>query len=264
MSKGVTMSKRFVALFDVHIGREYKDIRGQRKVQRTHNLKALRAVMDFVEDWKPDVFILGGDQLNCGPISHWHRGKPRVDEGFRLRWEYDVLEAEVLNRVRNVPEKVWMQGNHEMWIQHVLDAQPGLEGLVEPESYLEDLGEWDHYAQGEIYKLGKLYFIHGDTVRPGKNVASRAVAMYRRNLRMGHHHRFDAETDVTPIDQKNFYSCIVVPAMSTRGMAYRKNAPENHMQGFLLGEVYPNGDFQDHVMIINKNRFYWNGKKYGR
>jgi hypothetical protein len=256
--------QRFIALFDVHIGRNYKYIRGERVIRPTHNLKALRAVMDFVEkEWRPDVFILGGDQLNFGPISHWHRGKPRVDENMRLQWEYDLLGNEILDRVRKIPRKIWLDGNHEMWIQQFLDSEPGLEGLIEPQSYL-DLGRWEHLSQGEIYKLGKLHFIHGDTVRPGKNVASRAVAMYRRNLRMGHHHRFDAETDVTPIDRKDFHSCIVVPAMSARGMAYMKNAPENYMQGFLLGEVYPNGDFQDHVMIINKSRFYWNGKKFGR
>jgi metallophosphoesterase superfamily enzyme len=255
-------SKRFIALFDVHVGKEYRRVRGERVVRASHNLAALRAVMDFVGDWKPDVFILGGDQLNCGPISHWHRGKPRVDENFRLKWEYNVLTQEVLDRVPPRCEKIWLTGNHEMWIEQVLDEMPGLEGLIEPASALP-LGDWDYYDQGEIYKLGKLHFIHGDTVKPGVNVARRAAAMYRRNLRMGHHHRYEAATDVTPIDQRDFHSTIVVPAMSNRNMAYMKNAPSNHMQGFLLGEVFPNGDFQDHVMIINKNRFYWNGKMYG-
>jgi metallophosphoesterase superfamily enzyme len=255
-------SRRFVALFDVHVGREKKRVGRRLVTKKTHNLPALRATMDFVEDWAPDVFILGGDQLNCGPISHWHRGKPRLDERFRLRQEYDVLNQEVIQRVQGVPEKIWMQGNHEMWIEQALDEQPGLEGLIEPENYLP-LDDWDFYGQGEIAKLGKLHFIHGDTVRPGVSVAKRAVGMYRRNLRMGHHHRYEAATDVTPIDSQDFHSCIVVPAMAARAMVYMKNAPENHMQGFLLGEVFGNGDFQDHVMIINKNRFYWNGKKYG-
>ena len=258
---------RFLALYDIHCGWEYKRSRGQRFKQPTHNLAALRAVMKFAIDYKPDVFILGGDQLNCGPVSRWHKGKPRLDHDFNLKAEMDLLWNEVIVPVENScesSEKVWIYGNHEQWIELWLDEQPAAEGLVEPHNYyeLEKMG-WQIFDQGEMYKLGKLHFLHGDFLSGNSNTAaSRAAALYRRNIRIGHFHTEATATDKTPIDTKDFHTCKIVPAMSRRGPSYQKNAPDNFMQGFLVGEVYDNGDFQDHVVVINKDRFRWNGKLY--
>ena len=260
-------TKTFLALFDIHAGWEKARVRGQHVIRPTHNLAALRATMKFAVDLQPDIFILGGDQLNCGPVSRWHKGRPRIDSGFRLKDEMDLLWNEVIVPVENdlsCSEKVWMYGNHEHWIELWLDEQPAIEGLIEPHNYYElDARGWQIYDQGEIYKAGKLHFIHGDTMRGvASTVAYRAAALYRRNLRMGHFHTEATGTDKTPVDAQDFHTCKIIPALSRRGPTYMKNAPDNFMQGFLMGEIYPSGDFQDSVIIINKDRFHMNGKLY--
>lgn len=258
---------RFLALYDIHIGCEFARTRGERITRPTHNLAALRATMRFAVDYQPEVFILGGDQLNCGPVSRWHKGYPRLATEFSLKDEMDLLWNEVIVPVENelnCEKKVWIYGNHEHWIELWLDEQPAAEGLIEPHNYygLEGLG-WVIREQGEWYKLGKLHFLHGDVLRgSGATAAQRAVATYRRNIRIGHFHTEATATDKTIIDAEDFHTCKIVPALSRRGPSYQKNAPDNFMQGFLVGEVYPNGDFQDHVVIINKDHFHWNGKLY--
>lgn len=256
---------RFVALFDLHIGKEYKQVRGKKVLSNTHHLPAIRAFKKFLPKFLPDVVILGGDQINCGPISHWNKGKPRMTEKFRLKEELDLIDDLILEPIeKHTPlKKIWMYGNHEQWIQQFLDENIGIEGLLEPENYLnlEERG-WDIYSQGEIFKLGKLNFIHGDTIRGYKHIAAKLVSTYRRNIRCGHFHTFQTATDVTPIDLQDYHTGIVVPAMCKRGPTYQKNAPDCYMQGFLLGEVYPGGSFQDHVIIINKGKFHWNGQVF--
>ena len=257
--------KSFVALYDLHFGFERITTKGKRVLRTLHNLPAIKAATAFIKDFKPDVLILGGDQLNCGPISHWNRGKPRLTEDFRLKAEMDLLDNLILKPFAGIAEKVWLDGNHEHWIDQFLDENPGIEGLVEPAEYLrlKERG-WQLRSQGEIYKLGKLNFIHGDTVRGRRNVAAKLVSEYRRNIRAGHHHTFEVATDVTPYDRSDFHTGISIPAMSSATPAYTKNAPSNFQQGFLFGWVQPNGCFSDYVVVINKGQFVWNGKVYGK
>jgi hypothetical protein len=227
-------------------------------------MPAVNAVTEFIDDWRPDVFILGGDQLNCGPISHWSKGKPRLNESFKLKNECALLNDRIIQEVNArdyIQRAIWMEGNHEVWIRGLVDEHPGIEGMIEPENVL-DIEGWEKYSQGEIFKLGKLHFIHGDTIKPGKYVAARAAAMYRRNLRFGHHHKWETATDVTPVDMKDYHTATCVPCMARCGASYMKNAPEIYMQGFLIGEVSRNGNFQDQVVTINNGRFYWNGTRY--
>ena len=259
--------RKFVAAFDLHFGWEYRWEKGRRVVSATHSLPAIAALMQFVKDFRPNVFILGGDQLNCGPVSHWHKGRPRLDENFRLKDEMDLLDKYILQPLDTYPElteKVWHNANHEKWLQDFIDENSGIEGLIEPENYLALKSRgWKILSQGEIYKLGKLHTVHGDVLKPGKNRAQKLVGDYRRNIRCGHFHTYEVATDVTPYDRSDFHTGIVVPAMAKVNAAYIKNGPSNHQQGFLYGWVAPDGSFTDHVMTIVKGKFLWNGKIYG-
>lgn len=254
----------FVALFDVHVGWEKVRSRGKESVVATHNLKAVKAVMRFVEDFKPEAVLLVGDQLNCGPISHWVKGQPRVTENFRLKDEMDMLDALILQPIDDVPIKMWFKGNHEMWIQNHIDAHPSVEGLVEPENYL-DLRKrgYQIYEQGEVGSLGNLHFVHGDVaMKGGKDPAGKLMFKYRRNIRAGHLHTYAACVDVTPVDSRDYHTAILVPSLSTRNPAYAKNDSSNHLAGFLYGWVWPGGKFWDQVVIINDGAFMYNGQIY--
>ena len=48
--------RKHLALFDVHV---------------PHNIK-LNSTIDFIKDYRPDEFIIGGDFLNLEWASHWN------------------------------------------------------------------------------------------------------------------------------------------------------------------------------------------------
>jgi hypothetical protein len=211
------------------------------------------------------VVILGGDQLNCGPIAHWNRGKPILVEGTRLKNEYDLLLKEVIEPLEPIERKVWIQGNHERFLHDFIQEENGLEGLIEPENYLK-LRErgWEIVPNGGFCKVGKLYFYHGDKLahKGSKVTAERAVKDFRRNIRFGHFHSFQGATAVTPADIQDQHTAILVPALCRRNMAYANGIPSASIQGFIYGYVRPNGNFNDYVVFCNTGAFVAEGKLY--
>lgn len=265
----MTQPLKFVALYDIHVGKERAAVGGRMITRPTYNLPAINAVMKFAtKHFRPDVWVLGGDQLNCGPVSHWNKGRPRLVEGFRLKDEYDKLDSLVIKPIEasGAARKIWLDGNHEVWIQQELNSNPALEGLVEPQNYLR-LREkgWELHSQGEVAKVGKLNFVHGDVVlqRGGyANPAARLLQYYRRNIRAGHIHTLSAATEISAVDQKDFHTAIVVPSLSSRNPEFIKNSPNHFINGFLVGYVNKDGSFSDFPVIVNQGRFVWDGKVF--
>jgi hypothetical protein len=180
----------------------------------------------------------------------------------------DVLHALVLDLIpKSAKKKIWIKGNHEVWIDKLTEEHTGIENLIDPASYLglTEKDGWEFYEQGELFKLGKLYFAHGDIPRVGGKYPAQALAsIYRRNIRVGHFHTWAVGVDKTPVDSKDYHTCVVVPALSQRGPAYQKNAPDNFITGFNWGTVFTNGNFHDQISILNDNKFYVNGIWYPR
>lgn len=169
---------RFLALYDIHVGREYKrsaKIWPKRlELRNTHDLKALKIAREFAADFQPHVVLLGGDQLNCGPISHWNRGKPRLTEGFRLREEMDILNNEVLQPLEAIVKKtnkekqrlIWLQGNHECFDDKTeILTQDGWKGI------------------GELYQIHDVWSVNPETRRAELvPVTGRVMKHFRGNL----------------------------------------------------------------------------------
>lgn len=263
--------RRIMAIYDAHAGWDRRHERGQWVTRPTHFMPAWRAVTRFAAEFGPKVVIWGGDQLNAGPISHWHHGRPVLDEGLRLKDEMELLDEHLLTPLENASdgddaEWHFLYGNHCQWLIDHIAANPGLTGMIEPENYLSLNERGYHiYSQGEIASVGKLHFVHGDVVfknGTGQNPAQKLVNEYRRNIRCGHIHSWSSATLKTAIDAKDYHTGVVVPSLSTKNPAYNKSASNNHVHGFLFGEVWPDGSFNDYVVIINNGRFIWNGKVF--
>lgn len=256
---------RFIALFDLHFGRE----RVGGKLKDLHDLRALHAVLEFARDFHPNVVIFGGDLLDCGAVSHHNHGKPGKVEGVKLKDDLVGLEREVMTPVQALrPDRVvWLLGNHEDWIQQHIDSFPGLEGML-------DLGDeygfgggkgprqsWIVRPRGSVEKLGKLHFIHGDQLKTA-NPAKYAVETFERSIRFGHYHRFQAHSKASALDMADVRTGICVPALCRKGQGYTNGAPSPQATGFLWGYVLPDGTFNDYVSFIVNGKFVANGKVY--
>lgn len=252
---------KFVAAFDLHFGFERKN---GHKVA-LHDEKALGAMLAFTADFKPDVFIWGGDALDCGVISHHNHGKPGATEGLKLL--ADAVEGrkafiEPIEKMLPKGKLVYEVGNHEDWLTDLTDKIPALEGLVDIKSLLK-LGEkWQIIPQGGHFNLGKLTFIHGDTVKGGEHVAKNAVINYERSIRFGHHHTHQVYSKNTAIDYKNGKTGVAVPCLCTKSPKYGEGAPNRWSQGFDYGYVREGGLFNDYVVTIIDGTCVVNGKVY--
>jgi hypothetical protein len=254
--------KRIVAAFDTHYG--FERVGGQKKP--IHNSKAIGAMMAFVSDFKPDIFVHGGDGLDCGAVSHWNKGKRKSVEGLRLIEDAREARKGLIEPINSVlpksAQKVYHLGNHEDWLEDLLEEYPGLEGLVGVDEMLglTETG-WTIIPQGGVSKFGKLYFAHGDNVG-GKHVAHQAVLDYERSIRIGHHHTYQTFTKVSAIDISDSRTGVAVPCLCNRGPSYGRNKPNRWVNGFLAGYIFPDGSFTDTVIVVVNGRFHWNGKTY--
>ncbi len=253
--------EKFVFLTDAHWGYE-RD--GSRHKVPLHDQKALSVAMQFIADFKPDHVILGGDMLDCGSISHHRKGQAGNLEGLRLLAEARELREAVIEPLEKQIKGrlIYHIGNHEDWLSDLVVEWPTLEGIVDIKALLKLSDQWEVISQGKASKLGKLTFVHGDTVKGGQNPALWAVTAYERNVRFGHFHTFQMATKTTPIDA-NGHTGIAVPCLSKKGHHYGGGAPNKWMQGFLWGYTGgPEGLFNDYVTVIVNGKAMINGKLY--
>jgi hypothetical protein len=252
--------EKFVALFDLHWGYER---RGGHKVA-LHDEKALSVAMQFIADFEPDNVILGGDILDCGSISHHHKGRSGEVEGLRVAQDAQELHDALIAPLESMVDGrlVYHTGNHEDWLNDLVAEMPGLDGVVDVRSILSLDPRWELIESGEASRLGKLVFLHGDQIKGGEHSAKAATVAYEANVRFGHHHTFQVYTKTSAIDA-NGHTGIAVPCLCKKGPRYGGGAPNRWMQGFLWGFTGgPKGSFNDYVSVIVNGSATINGETY--
>jgi hypothetical protein len=253
--------EKFVALFDLHYGYE---INGSRHKVALHDEKALSVAMQFIKDFKPDHVVLGGDMLDCGSLSHHRLGNTGQLEGLRILAEAKELRAKVLDPLEKQVKGslIYHIGNHEAWLEQLVDKTPSLDGIINAEALLGLGDRWDLVEQGGVSKLGKLKFVHGDNISGGQHHANSAVNNYEANIRFGHFHTFQAAAKTTPVEA-NGHTGVSVPCLCKKAHQYGKGQPNKWMQGFLWGYIGgPGGSFNDYVTVIVNGTATIMGKTY--
>ena len=252
--------EKFVGIWDLHWGYER---RGGHKVA-LHDQKALAVALKFINDFKPDHIILGGDILDCGAISHHNHGKPGAVEGFRLLSDAKELNEALIKPIEACKPKslTYITGNHEDWLTDLVEQIPALEGIVDVRSVLHLNDKWNIVPIGESIKFGKLVFIHGDQIKGGEHSAKWATVAFEANVRFGHHHTYQVYTKISPLNE-NGHTGIAVPCLCRKNPRYGGGSPNRWMQGFLWGYLNgPSGIFSDYVTVIVNGQATINGKVY--
>lgn len=257
---------RFVAVFDLHVGWAWYWDGVSRRRRPQHDLRAWGLVLDFVRDFKPHVFIFGGDLLHAASVSHHEQGKPMNTEGLRLFDEVRELKEKYLQPVDELVkgEKVILLGNHERFLLDMVEKVPGIDFDFASLFGVEGRDDWRIIGLGGVYQLGKIKFIHGDYLSSASNLTyhtKKALESYQANVRYGHYHTFQAASYVNPQRNLETKTAVAVPCLSTVTPNYSKG-PTDFLQGFLYGYVRPNGNFNDYVVIITRDGFVAEGKHY--
>lgn len=253
--------EKFVALFDAHVGYE---IDASRHKVALHDEKAISVAMQFIKDFKPDHVVLGGDMLDCGSVSHHRLGQAGSLEGLRILSEANELRKTIIEPIQSQVKGrlIYHYGNHEDWLNDLVDKVPSLEDVVSVEALLKLDKKWEVIPTGGFSKLGKLIFIHGDQVTGGQHHANAAVQNWEGNVRFGHYHTYQVATKTTPVEA-NGHTGVSVPCLCKKRTKYGNGKPNKWMQGFLWGYIGgPQGSFNDYVTVIVNGKATINGKSY--
>ena len=84
---------KFVALYDLHVGSDYKWINGGWKRTNAHDVRCIKLVKEFVNDYKPEIIIFGGDQLNLYCMSKWTENEILGKDLGALKNEYELFKS---------------------------------------------------------------------------------------------------------------------------------------------------------------------------
>lgn len=162
--------------------------------------KLLSLWLDQVKDYHPDGIDIIGDLIDCYPISHFDKNPRRK---HTLQDEIDQA-SEFLVKLRSVAgdkcDIRYTEGNHENRLERLLWGTAKwlapLRNLSIPQLLdLKSLGI-SYYDPKSPYKIGDLWFLHGDVTRkqnfsksPGGSAASQVAKAVGGSVLMGHTHQ---------------------------------------------------------------------------
>lgn len=226
---------------------------------------SIEAMLAFIREFKPDYLVLGGDVMNQDPFDHWSKAKRGLDKLLPdPKPHYDQFQAEFMDPVIKAVaggSVVFIKGNHEAWADQAVDSIPEGRGYWEIENNVKGVDFW--VAQFKTVSLGKLHFAHGDMVNSGVNAAKKILAIYRRSIWVGHHHRVESATDVSPVDAKDKHIAQIIGCWCPLNPHYAQNKPNAWVNGFGYGYVKPDGNFWGFpVYATEKGEFIVEGKEY--
>ena len=232
--------------------------------------KTWGAVLDFVQRNPVGLFVFGGDNLDCGDISHHTKGKPGLRKRGGMVSDLEGFRREMLDKVEKILPaeciKVWLTGNHEDWAAQLIEEQPELEGLLDFPEYLElESRGWIVKPQGGHYKHGHLKWIHGDVLSGGANVTRKALDLYVESVVFGHFHAFSSATKMLPKSTRYKWQAWATGCIGKVDASYLRNKPTGWLNGAAITEFYGNrGRFSHYPVTIIGGEFAYGGKHYGR
>lgn len=232
-----------------------------------HDTKTHEVVLRFMRDVRFDECVDLGDFMDFEEISKFSMNMLRNLEGKRLLKNYDTANKVLDDRLSALSNKckyVLLEGNHDYRMTVLIDKAPQFEGMLEVEKnlHLEERGiTWvPSWSQNEMYKVGKLHFMHGDFT--GKYHAAKMVDTYDVNLVYGHTHDHQVYEKSTKGITTPKVAMSLGYLADPNKLTYTRNRPNNWSQMIGVAEVREDGNFNMTPIRIINHTFSYNGKVY--
>lgn len=227
------MRNKFIVISDIHYP--------------YHDAKAIKCVLDFIQDKDIDTIILNGDILDFYDVSSFDKDPDRVNS---LQKEID-MSTKFFKKLRTIkPDAriVFIKGNHEYRLERYLKKHPelySLDALKLPN--LLDLKKYNIEYSDKGIKLGNLKIIHGTIVRKFSGYTARAE-MEKNDCSgiSGHTHRLAVYYKRTPSRDLMWAESGCLCDLNPE---YIDNPSWN--QGFLYGTTYKDSFSIMPVPIVN-------------
>lgn len=225
-----------------------------------HDVEAWNNTLDFLDDYQPDILILGGDIGEFESVSS-HGGvlePPMLEQDVA---DLHMILVDLLDRYQQT-KFVYLFGNHENRIKRtVTKLLPQAASTLKLSNLLglEELGiEW--HDEGIVYSVGNLNFVHG--LWTSVHHAKKHLEAFNRNIMYGHTHRFNCFLKGLP--EGEYMAGYGAPTLRDLDAGYLKHYPSGWTQGFIVAEVDEESDISNvYPVIMHKKKFIFNGKVYG-
>jgi len=239
---------RGVALYDIH----YPD----------HDRAALQIALQFIDDFKPDYLVLGGDQMQMDSISFFNKNKVKLIEGKRLKKDYLGFQKDVLDQLdlilKRDTKRYFLIGNHEYRVERLLENSPQHEGFIEIDKNL-DLSKYKIIPFNMLMNLGELYFTHG--WHYNIHYAKQTVLEAQKMIFVGHAHMPQVYTAVGPAEALP-KQCVGIGCLCNKNPHYMSNRPNAWVHQFMFWYQFEDGTFTYYTPIIINGRCVINNKVY--
>lgn len=211
-----------------------------------HSVKAVKAMLDKMDEEPPDIILLNGDTLDFYKLSRFMKD-PRcrsVKGEIAIANEFlDALE-ERFPKAR----KIWKDGNHDERLDHyIMQCAPEIYDLktttVAEQMELADRG-WEYVTEKRPIYAGKLNIIHGHeypTPVLGPVNAARGLFLRTKACALVNHHHQTSEHSEPDI-RDSLIACWSLGCLCELHPAYARFNKWNH--GYARVRLAQNGDFQ--------------------
>ena len=266
----------------------YHDLEGER--HPTHDERALKVARMICQDLKPNVIVIGGDNVDMAALSRFEKDSLRFSAPEALQLAIDGL-SNFLGHLRSEnPQSriIMLEGNHDKRLsKYVLKHAEKLYGLKRANSRneypvntfpfllrLEDMKI--EYASGypanEVWLEDDLVFVHGDRVRSSSSTAELYSKDYDNDVIFHHIHRHEMHSRTTKtgrfITAASFGTLASIEGdvpsygngIDDRGNVVPKY--ENWQQGMGVILQYPDGYREMHPIHIRNGQARFLGREY--
>jgi predicted phosphodiesterase len=228
---------------------------------------AFGAVMNFIQRNSLSGVVLLGDNMDCEDISRHTKNQPGLRRPGGWQHDLEYFDKNILKPIEAaIPKsakKVIFYGNHEDWLQQLLEEQPELKGALSIDKSLNlAKRHWKIVPQGEHYNVGKAYLIHGDQIGSSKYVSNKLVDAFCATAIMGHVHTAQMHVKTSHVKKNDKWAGYVIPTLGTVAPAYAKGKSNNHIHGFGIIEEYGDGLINVYIIIITNGKFAYGGRIY--
>jgi|ERR1035437_771944 predicted phosphodiesterase len=246
--------KLWAILSDIHAPKEDKE--------------SFAAVLDFLQQNPVEGLVLLGDNMDCEDISRHTKQQPGLRKVGGWQKDLDYFDANILKpieaRIPKAAKRVIFYGNHEDWLQQLLEEQPELKGALSIEKSLNLIARnWKIIPQGNHYQIGKAYLVHGDQIGSSMYVAKKLVEAFCATAIMGHVHTAQMHVKTSQVKKNDKWAGYVIPTLGTVAPEYAKGRSNNHVHGLGILEEFGKDLFNVYIVIISNGRFSYGGKIYG-
>lgn len=234
---------------------------------KNRDQKAVNSYLEFVEEYKPHIALIGGDLMDAEGVSHWPSGglEPRqfIPEVLETREFLDELRK----RAGEEAEIIYIEGNHEDWIKQAMAAKM-------PEFFfgLEDLGllpdlkallcldqrRIDLIPVNDILRIGKANFTHG--LYTGPSHPKKHLDVVKGNIYYFHVHDFLSTHQPS---MNGFIEAASMGCLCRLDAPFLKGKPNNWGHGFGIFEFRRDGSYSFYCVKIFDGKFSFNGRLFG-